>query len=262
METDTVAHCGGSLSGEFITSVTMVDICTLWTEVRAVYGKGSNAVFDAIKDIELNLPFKIVGYDADNGGEVLNKQLFNYFVTERIQKGIAPVQVTRSRAYKKNDNCHVEQRNDSIARKYLGYNRIDFYQLVPFINHYYANLVCCMNNHFIPTFKLSDKIRVKSKTIRVYKTPITPYQRVMDSLNIPQNKKDKLKQIHLTLNPVELSRKIDAARNFIDQAIIILRQNGTLPTSTPSYQLKDSLISSNIVPDFQVFHYSMLQKLS
>jgi hypothetical protein len=126
VETDTVAHCGGSMMGEFINSLTVVDIATLWTEVAPSFGRGSNNTFKALKDIEARLPFPIVGYDADNGGEVLNKQIVAYFIDERIEQGKKPVQVTRSRPYKKNDNAHVEQRNDSIPRRYLGYERNGF----------------------------------------------------------------------------------------------------------------------------------------
>jgi hypothetical protein len=258
MEVDTVAHCGGSSLGEYVNSVTMVDIATLWTEVRAVFGKGSNAVFDGIKDIEDNLPFELLGYDADNGGEVLNKQLFSYFVTERIQKGLKPVQVTRSRAYKKNDNAHVEQRNDSIARKFLGYNRIDYQDLVPLINHYYANLVCPFFNHFLPSFKLADKIRIKSRTKRIYNDPVTPYHRIMISTHISQQKKLELQKIHSLLNPVYLSKQIDLHRDLIDKSIQRIKNGDGLAKNVPIYQLSDPLIknSSNIVSVYQVFHHS------
>lgn len=75
MESDTVAHCGGSLMGEFINSLTMVDIASIWTEVRAVFGKGSGPIVTAIEDIENSLPFDILGYDSDNGTEVLNRHV-------------------------------------------------------------------------------------------------------------------------------------------------------------------------------------------
>jgi hypothetical protein len=185
VESDSVAHCGGSLHGEFINTITLVDIATLWTEARGIFGRGSNAAFEALKDIEANLPFPILGYDADNGGEVLNRHVLSYFRDERIQLGRHPVQVTRSREYHKNDNAHVEQRNDSIARRYLGYDRLSFRQLVPLINYYYAKIVCSLHNQFVPSFKLQDKIRIKSRTRRIYNKPTTPYSRLMcPSLNL------------------------------------------------------------------------------
>ena len=121
IEADTVAHCGGSMGGEFINTLTVVDIATLWTEADAVYGRGSNSTFNSLKTIESELPCPVKGYDADNGGEVLNKQILSYFTAERLEQNRPAVQVTRSRAYQSNDNAHVEQRNDSIARRYLGY---------------------------------------------------------------------------------------------------------------------------------------------
>lgn len=257
-EVDTVAHCGGSLNGEFVNSVTMVDIATLWTEVRAVFGKGSNAVFDAIRDTEDNLPFELLGYDADNGGEVLNKQLYSYFVTERIQKGINPVAMTRSRAYKKNDNAHVEQRNDSLPRKYLGYNRIDYNDVVPLINHYYANLVCPFINHFLPSFKLSGKIRIQSRTRRVYNDPVTPYQRIIKSDYVSKERKLLLEKIHNSLNPVLLSKEIDVCRDLIDRSIHRIKDGAGLARNTPVYRLSNPLLnySQNVVSLCQVFHHS------
>jgi hypothetical protein len=259
METDTAAHCGGSMHGEFINTLTMVDIATLWTETRAVFGRGSNAVLDGVKDIEIFLPFSIKGYDADNGGEVLNMQLYNYFVTERLSKGISPVMVTRSRAYKKNDQAHVEQRNDAIARKYLGYERLDFSQLVPSINHYYANLVCPFVNHFLPSFKLSEKQRIKSRTKRIYAAPVTPYQRIIDSPFVALQKKKRLKAIHNSLNPVRLSAEIDKTRSLIDLALKRLKQCQKIPINLPQYSLSGSLLElNNTVSNYQIFHHTKI----
>jgi len=224
IESDTVAHCGGSLTGEFVNTLTIVDIATIWTEARAVFGRGSNAVFDAHKVIDAALPFPILGYDADNGGEVLNKAILSYFRDERIEQGRPPVQVTRSRPYKKNDNAHVEQRNDSIPRRYLGYERIGFIDLVPLINYYYSEIVCPLQNHFFPTFKLKDKVRVKSRTKRVYDDPVTPYSRVMASPDVPQDFKDRLFLQHQKINPVKLVKLEHKVIKQIDLALKNLRQ--------------------------------------
>jgi hypothetical protein len=223
IESDTVAHCGGSLSGEFVNTLTIVDIATIWTEARVIFGRGSNAAFDALKVIEASLPFPILGYDADNGGEVLNRTILSYFRDERIEQGREPVQVTRSRAYKKNDNAHVEQRNDSIARRYLGYERIDFKELVPLINYYYSEIVCPLQNHFFPTFKLKDKVRVKSRTKRIYDKPVTPYSRVMNSEHVPVDFKERLSKQHQNINPVKLVKLEKLIRKQIDQALKQLR---------------------------------------
>lgn len=223
LETDTVAHCGGTMSGEFINSVVMVDIASIWTEARAVFGRGSTAVVEAIEDIENTLPFEILGYDSDNGTEVLNRHILRYFKEERIERNRPPVQVTRSREYKKNDNAHVEQRNDSVARRWLGYERLEFKELVPLINYYYAEIVCPMMNHFFPSFKLQDKIRIKSRTRRVYQDPVTPYSRVMSSDDVPEARKAQLAIIHNNLNPVELMKQERLIRRRIDTALKRLR---------------------------------------
>lgn len=233
VETDTVAHCGGSLTGEFIYSLTVVDIATLWTEVAPSFGKGSNNTFKALKDIEARLPMPILGYDADNGGEVLNKQIVDYFITERIEQGRPPVQVTRSRPYKKNDNAHVEQRNDSVPRKYLGYERMEFAQILPLLDHYYSEIVCPLINHFIPTFKLKDKKRIKSRTKRIYDKPVTPYKRIMTSKFVTKEHKRKLWGQHQKLDPVQLVRQEFILRKQIDKALKALRAGEQLKINIP-----------------------------
>jgi hypothetical protein len=126
LKADTVAHCGGSMLGEFVNTLTIVDIATIWTEARAVFGRGSTPIVHAIEDIEKALPFAIIGYDCDNGAEVFSQHVLRYFRDERIERNKPEVKVTRSREYRKNDNAHVEQRNNSVARRWLGYERLDF----------------------------------------------------------------------------------------------------------------------------------------
>ena len=242
MEADTAVMCGGSMRGEFVNTLTMVDIFSLWTETRAVFGRGSNAVFDGVRDIEHTLPFAVLGYDADNGGEVLNRHLYDYFYTDRISKGRAPVSVTRSRAYMKNDNAHVEQRNDSLVRKFLGYERLEFRELVPLINYYYAKIVCPLVNHYIPSFKLADKIRVKSHTRRIYKAPVTPYQRLMESSYLSETQKLRLKLRHDSLRPVELTQMEFKTRKLIDDCVRRLKAAQGLPRNIPTYHLHQALI--------------------
>ena len=120
LEADTVAHCGDSLSGSFVYTIDTVDIATGWTEQRAIWGKGETAVLEQLKDIEKALPFPLLGFDSDNGSEFLNYHLFRHF-TQRKQ----PVRFTRSRAYHKDDNAHIEQKNWTHVRQWLGYQRLD-----------------------------------------------------------------------------------------------------------------------------------------
>ena len=214
IECDTVAHCGGSMLGDFVNSVTTVDIATTWTEVRAAWGRGSSGVLEQLKDIEKTLPFTILGYDADNGGEVLNMHVIKYFRERKI-----PATVTRSRSYNKNDNAHVEQKNNSVARRYIGYERLDCQQLLPLINHYYADILCPLLNHFYPSNKLKDKRLVESKRKRYYDKPCTPYARVMASPEVSEQAKDELHQLHEALDPVELRIHEQKVRKQIDSAM-------------------------------------------
>ncbi len=220
IECDTVAHCGGSMLGDFINSVTTVDIATTWAEVRGTWGRGSSGVMEQLKDIERTLPFDLKGYDADNGGEVMNRHIINYFHGRNV-----PVAVTRSRAYKKDDNCHVEQKNNSIARKYLGYERLDAQELLPLINHYYKDILCPLLNHFYPTNKLKDKQLVAAKMKRFYDKPKTPFQRVIDSPFVGEDKKQKLIQIHSSLSPVQLRIQEELVRKQIDDKMKLFRIN-------------------------------------
>jgi len=220
IECDTVAHCGGSMFADFINSVTTVDIASTWTEVRGTWGRGSSGVIEQLKCIENTLPFTILGYDADNGGEVLNKHVINHFHNRKI-----PAAVTRSRAYTKNDNAHVEQKNNTVARRYLGYERLDCQELLPLINHYYKDILCPLLNHFYPSNKLKDKQLINSKRKRIYDKPMTPYARIMQSDNVDDDRKSKLQQIHQNLNPVSLRIQEISVRQKIDEKMKLFRAN-------------------------------------
>ena len=218
VEADTVAHCGGSLAGEFIYSYTTVDIATLWTEVRGIYGKGSLVAVKAFEDIEDSLPFDLLGYDSDNGTEMMNQYMYKYLTTEREERGRSEVTVTRARAYHSNDNAHVEQRNNSVARKYLGYERYGFKELQPLINYTYKYVLCPLLNHFCSVYKLKDKILAKHRKNRIYGTPEKPYEKIINSDYVSQERKDILKELHDALNPVLLHYKKQKLFEQIDLA--------------------------------------------
>jgi hypothetical protein len=204
MEADTVAHCGNSLAGDFIWSLTLTDIYSGWTECRATWNNGAHGVIEQIKDIEKKLAFPLKGFDCDNGSEFLNHYLVRYF-TDRNPR----VKFTRSRPYKKNDNAHVEQKNWSFVRHLLGYDRLDDSQLVELINLLYTIEWSQYQNHFCPTFKLLEKKRKGGKYLKKYEYPQTPYQRLIDSDHIPKEKKDQLQACHQNLNPFILKRNIE-----------------------------------------------------
>ena len=203
LEADTVAHCGESLSGMFAYTIDTVDIATTWTEQRATWGKGETGVLKQIEDIEKALPFPLLGFDSDNGSEFLNRTLFKHFTKRKH-----PVQFTRSRAYHKDDNAHVEQKNWTHVRQWLGYQRLDNPLTVPLLNDLYRREWRVFHNFFCPSVKLLDKQRIGSKTIKRYDVPKTPYQRVVESPYIPQKTKDAMTKYLETLNPFLLKKAL------------------------------------------------------
>ena len=216
MEADTVAHCGNSLAGDFVWSLTLTDIKSTWTENRATWNKGSHGVRDQIEDIEKSVPFPILGFDCDNGSEFLNYHLMRYFA-RRDQA----VQFTRSRPYRKNDNAHVEQKNWTHVRQLFGYDRFDKPCLVELMNDLYRNEWSLYQNHFCPTMKLIEKKKINSRYYKRYDTPKTPYQRIMESEPIPQDVKDRLEKRHTTLNPFALKRAIEQKLKHIFKFVTV-----------------------------------------
>jgi hypothetical protein len=203
VEADTVAHCGTSTEGSFVFTINCVDIATSWTEQRATWGKGKQGIIDAISSIENNLPFPLNGFDCDNGSEFLNWHLYRKFVDRD-----KPVQFTRSRPYYKNDNAHIEQKNWTNIRQYLGYQRFDKHELVPLLNNLYTTEWNYYFNFFIPSIKLIEKKRDGSKIIKRYDKPKTPYQRIFESPHISEQSKAELKALFETLNPFELQERM------------------------------------------------------
>lgn len=203
-QADSVAHGGNSIEGNFVHTVTMTDVFTQWTENRAVWNKGYHGVSEVIKNIESNLPFSILGFHSDNGGEFLNHHLYRYF---RHRK--QPVEFTRTRPDHKDDNAYAEQKNWTHVRQLLGYQRIEDPNLVPIINALYEawdlmhNLFCC-------TQKLQSKTKIGSRYQRRYeKTPRSPAQRLIGSDHIDQVTKTFLTEQMTNINPIKLKKFID-----------------------------------------------------
>jgi hypothetical protein len=204
LEADTVAHCGESMAGMFAFTIDCVDIATTWTEQRAVWGKGETGVLEQINDIEESIPFTLLGFDADNGSEFLNYHLLRHFHHRKH-----PVQFTRSRPYHKDDNAHVEQKNWTHVRQWLGYHRLDNPDVVPLMNELYKAQWRLFHNFFLPSVKLLEKKRIASKTIKRYDTPKTPYQRLMESPHVSDTIKQSLAKEFDHLNPFKLRKEIE-----------------------------------------------------
>jgi hypothetical protein len=199
LEADTVAHCGNSMAGMFVFTLGCVDIATGWTEQRAVWGKGETGVKDAMENIETALPFPILGFDCDNGSEFLNWHLIKFF-TDRKR----PVQFTRARPYHKNDNAHIENKNWTNVRQYLGYERFEDARLVQLLNDLFLNEWTDFFNFFIPSVKLTSKKRVGSKIIKKHDSAFTPYHRLINSKHTEPQTIERLKTKYETLNPFQI----------------------------------------------------------
>lgn len=214
LEADTVAHCGTSLAGNFVWSITYTDIHSTWTEIRATWNKGGEGVKEQTQAVEKALPFAILGFDCDNGSEFLNHHLIRYF-TQR--QGSHPVQFTRSRPYHKNDNAHVEQKNWTHVRQLFGYERFENIRLVQMMNDLYSNEWSLYQNHFCPSVKLIKKEKINSRYKKQYDKPLTPYARLLASEHISLDLKQKLTLQHHQLNPFELKRIIEQKKKAILQ---------------------------------------------
>ena len=175
IEADTVAHCGGCMGESFVWSLTATDIFSGWTEVRPTWNRRKYSVCGAFKVIESQFPFEMLGVDTDNGGEFLNYHLHDY-LTNRER----PIEMTRSRPYRKNDQAHVEQKNDTHVRQLLGYDRLGHEPLVALIRDL-LEAWCVWRNCFTTTFKQIETRREGNRQIRRHeKVPKTPCQRLID----------------------------------------------------------------------------------
>lgn len=175
LEADTVAHCGGDMGESFIWSLCATDIYSGWTEVRPAWNRGQHGVCEAFAAMERQMPFAIRGVDTDNGGEFLNHHLHSHF-----KQRAEPVQLTRSRPYHKNDQAHVEQKNDTHVRQLLGYDRLGYVELVgPMFT--LLEIWSLWRNLFCPTLKQIEKRREGSKLIRRHEARArTPCERLME----------------------------------------------------------------------------------
>jgi len=202
LEVDLVAHCGESTEGFYLTTLCAVDVATGWSECIGVWGKGQHRVGAAVHELRQRLPFAMLGLDSDNGSEFINQHLYTYCRREGIT-------FTRSRSYKKNDSCHVEQKNWSVVRRLVGYDRYGSRTALEALNRAYR-VLRLYTNFFQPTMKLVSKTRHGARVHKVYDTAQTPYQRLLESGLLPQAKQVELAATYHGLNPVRLLSQINA----------------------------------------------------
>jgi hypothetical protein len=204
LEADSVAHCGGSLAGDFIWSVTYTDIFSGWTEGGAVWNKGARGVLAATREMEERLPFGLLGFDTDNGGEFLNHHLWSYM---RDRK--EAVEFTRSRPYHSDDNAHVEQKNWTWARQLLGYGRLEDPELVGLISALYREVWAPWQNFFLPCLKLEKKWREGSHWRKRYELPRTAYERLCARGVLGRRERKQLKERYASLDPFRLKDEVE-----------------------------------------------------
>lgn len=207
LEADTVAHCGGSMSGEFLWSLTATDRLSGWTEVRSVWNKLATDVVASLEDIENSVPFTVKGLSTDNGTEFLNNLVLKQLKPN--SKRATEIFMTRSRPYKKNDQCYVEQKNYTHVRKLLGYDRIDCPLVKELVNDLYRNEWSDLQNYFLPQMKLVEKIRVGAKYKRKYDDPQTPFERLMKAPQISDEAKQRMQKKFDSMNPFEIKARIE-----------------------------------------------------
>lgn len=205
---DTVAHCGDTLAGNMIYTVNYTDAATYWVIPRAQWNKGQESTVESIREIRKRLPFQLLGLHPDTGSEFINWVAKRWCDTEHID-------LSRSEPYKKNDNMYVEERNGHVVRKYIGWQRLDCYEVVPALNELYDVLAMYLN-HFKAVRRTASKGKVGSRYVRKYETcAMTPCQRVLEHPVASSEVKQKLRAEHTTLNPLFLKRKIDILKTKV-----------------------------------------------
>lgn len=202
IELDYVEHCGSSVAGEYIHTVSSVDISSGWWEAEAILGKSQIKTFTALDKMRSRYPGFWKELHPDNDSCFINEHLIKYANMHHMK-------LSRSRPYKKNDNCFIEQKNSTHIRAMFGHLRYDTSKELSIINNLYSDELRLYKNFFQPVMKLSEKTRVKSKVIRRYSLAKTPYQRIMESNQVSDIRKKSLRRLYNRLNPALLKRTID-----------------------------------------------------
>jgi Integrase core domain len=205
IEADLVAHCGGNTSGTFLNTLTLIDISTSWLEIMPLLKKSANNVIECLRVANDLFPFPVQGIDTDCGSEFINYDLLDYCESKQIT-------FTRARTHKKNDQAHVEEKNGSVVRRLVGYDRFEGYKAWEALARFYQVLRKYIN-YFQPSLKLIHKDRQGAKVSKKYDQAKTPYQRVMLSEHISLDRKKELTNEYETLDPVTLFAQIKSLQN-------------------------------------------------
>jgi hypothetical protein len=221
LEADTVAHCGDTTAGDFIYSLTVTDPASGWTENRATWNKAAAGILAQFGEMEKVLPFAVQSFHSDNGSEFLNWSLHRHL----HERGVP---FTRSRAYRKNDNAHVEQKNWTHVRQLFGHDRLEHPELVEMMNAVYAHEWRLLQNYFLPKAKLIEKQKLGSKYRRRYEKPKTPLQRLLESPDVTDASKAALRAEHAQLNPFHLREELERKLRLFFTAKSNLHREATM----------------------------------
>jgi len=205
-EIDLIAHCADTVRGEYVCTLDLTDLATGWTLCKAVPNRGQKAVFTALQDLRGRLPFPLLGIDSDNGSEFINGLLHGYCVQERIT-------FTRCRAYHKNDQAHVEQKNWSVVRQLVGYDRYEGHQACNLLNEVY-DLLALYTNAYQPVMKCVEKVRNGSRVTKRYDTAATPYRRALALGCLEPQAASDFAAAMLSQGPIALRRRME---HLLDQ---------------------------------------------
>ena len=210
-EVDMVAHGGTSVAGSFIQTLTMVDVATGWTECFPLLTRDGGLVVEAMRRAQELFPWLLRGVDFDNDSAFMNDVVVPWCREQKLE-------VTRSRAYKKNDQAFVEQKNGAVVRRLTGYGRFDGIETAALLARLYAAARLHVN-FFQPSFKLKEKHREGAKVIKRYHPPATPYARALAHRQIPKAVKQRLRAQYRTLDPVALLAEVRRCQEELGQRI-------------------------------------------
>jgi hypothetical protein len=237
LEFDLVGHDGGVIDSQHAFTLNAVDIASGWNCSTALKNKAQVWTLQGVEKIRAKLPFQLLGIDSDNGSEFINQALYDFCQQHKIT-------FTRSRPYRKNDSCFVEQKNYSVVRRAVGYQRYDTDEQLDLLNQLYE-VLDLYTNFFQPSMKLQSKERHGARVTKKYDQARTPYQRLLDSSFITEETKRQLRARYRLLNPAQLKRQIERLQRkllatVVSTALTRKRQSAKRSAAKPAVEMTRS----------------------
>jgi hypothetical protein len=248
-EVDLVHHCGRTASGDYVHTIQMIDVATAWSERTAVLGRSYLVIEDGFSHILARLPFSVREIHPDNGSEFFNNHLLRFW------HGLKPKpQLSRSRPYHKNDNRFVEQKNSTLVRAYLGYDRLDTVAQTLAVNQLYEKM-WLYYNFFQPVMRLREKtwIREEGQPSRIkcrYDESSTPFDRLCAVEALDQERRGQLERLRDQSNPRQLRQEIYDLIDYISSlpgAFPGVTEDVRLTLRTNVRRQKDDLLRGAVV---------------